>query len=103
MCIHLDKSKYLPKEEDKVDQISEDTKKALEDLDAIEQVTNTFTAKAIENAKLIFNTTHFSDSVIFNFVNMINHTTYGEKANAYLQQFHMDAAKIILLVVLIKI
>jgi len=34
---------------------------------------------------------------------MINHTTCGEKANAYLQQFHIDAARIILLVVLIAI
>ena len=97
----LDKSKYLPKQDQKVTRIMQETMQALKDLSYIENVSHTLSSQTIENISLIYSTAHFSGSKIFTIINQINNTENGKKINHYLQYFHVDIAKIILLLLLI--
>ena len=97
----LDKSKYLPKKDQKTTKITQEIEQALKDLSYIENVSHTLSSQTIENISLIYSTAHFSDSKIFTLINQMNNTEYGKNINKHLQKFHLDIAKIILLLLLI--
>jgi len=99
----LKREDYLPKEGEKTSKITKDTIEALQNLAYLENVSHILSAEAIENAVLIYNTARFSNSPLFSLVNNINTSVYGKKANSILKPFHIDVAKIILLILLILI
>ena len=99
----LEEKHYVLKEGEKSSKITEKTRLALDELAYLKNVTHTLSAEALENTSLIYTTARFSNSRVFSFINIINNSEYGQKANAILKPLHIDIAKMILLISLILI
>jgi len=99
----LDNKHYLPKEGEKSTKITDTMLLALKEMSYLTNVTHTLSAEVIENASLIYTTARFSNSKVFSFINKINNSESGRKANAILKPLHIDIAKILLLISLILI
>ena len=97
----LDKKKYLSSDESKTSPVLDALHEAVEKTGYLENVSHTFSAEALENNELIYRTARFTNSKFFAVLNKINTSVYGIKANTYLSHFHLDIAKVILLLALI--
>ena len=97
----LNKKKYLSFDSSKSSPVLSALHKAVETHGYLENLSHTFAAEVLENSELIYHTSRFANSKLFTIINTINTSKYGLKTNAYLAYFHLDIAKIILLLALI--
>jgi len=97
----LDKKEYLSSDESITSPVLDALHEAVKKTGYLENVSHTFSAEALENNELIYRTARFTNSKFFAVLNKINTSVYGIKANTYLSHFHLDIAKVILLLALI--
>lgn len=97
----LDTKKYTVANQDKSSTISQSLQSAVQEVKGLENIAYTFAAAIVENSSTIYNTARFSKSKIFALMNTLDNSNFVQKANTYLSAIHLDAAKIILLFMVI--
>ncbi len=97
----LDKKKYISPDQNQSSPIIESLLDAIKAQGYLESVANTFSAEVVENSSSIYRTARFSKSKLFTLVNTINKSPHAQEINTYLSSFHLDVAKIILLLIII--
>ena len=99
----LDKDKYISADQDPSSPIVQSLNAAIQDLEYLESVANTFSAELVANSSYIYRAGRLSKSRFFTFLKKINTSTYGEKINAYISDYHLDIASILFIFTLIII
>ena len=83
--------------------IMKELDKAINEEIFLENVVNSFTSALIENKLSIYRTARIADSHFFSMLNTINKAPYSRLLNKYLEPLHLDAAKLIVVIVIIFI
>ncbi len=99
----LDKDKYIFSDQNESSSIVKSIHDAIQDLEYLENVANTFSAELVANSAYIYRTGRLSKSRFFNLLKKINNSEYGEKVNTYLTPYHLDIATILFVLILIII
>ena len=78
-----------------------DLSNAIKDVEVLESVINSFTAALVENQLALYRTARIADSKFFSILNTINQSPYSDVINQYLAPLHLDAAKVIVVLLII--
>ena len=98
----LEKQKYYEAlKKSSAGKIVSELRSALEELEYLESVTNTFSAKLIEHSDEMYVAGKISNSRFFAFVYEINQLPIAKKLNRYLLKINLDSAHIIILAMII--
>ncbi len=99
----IDKDKYISSEQDQSSRVIQSLHEAIQNVEYLESVANTFSAELVANSPYIYRAGRFSKSRFFSLLKKINSSTYGKKINAHLTDYHVNIAGIMFVISLILI
>jgi MscS family membrane protein len=91
----LDKEKYISSDQDPSSPIVQSLYEAIENLEYLESVANTFSAELVANSSYIYRAGRLSTSRFYTFLKNINNSSLGTKINKHLADYHLDLAIIV--------
>lgn len=91
----LNKGQYITADQDKSNRIIQSIYEAVENVEYLESVANTFSSEIVENSSYIYRTGRLSNSHFFNFLRRVNTSEFAEKINPYLSPYNLDIGSII--------
>jgi len=97
----LDKNKYSFPDQNQSSPIIQSLQKGIKELEYLKSVSNTFSAEVVANSSYIYRAGRLSKSKFFTLLKKINTSSYGEKANTYLDRFNLDIARVLFVLAII--
>ncbi len=97
----LETTKYLSTDQDQSSTIVQSLNDAVKNQQYLENIVSTFSSALVEESLHIYKTAKISDHKLFSILNTVNASPYGLKLNTYLAPLHLDAAKILFVLVII--
>lgn len=97
----LDKEKYISPDQDQSSPIVQSLNAAIQNLEYIESVANTFSAELVANSSYVYRAGRLSQSNFYSFLKKVNSSSFGEKINIYLSKYHLDLASVLFVISII--
>ena len=97
----LNKESYLTKKVDKTNPLYDELVKVLNNAVYLDSFINTFASELINNSSHIYRAVRISKSKLFSLINTINKSSFGHKANTYLDIVHLDMAQLLMIGIII--
>ncbi|HEY9128974.1 MAG TPA: mechanosensitive ion channel family protein [Sulfurovum sp.] len=97
----LDKEKYISPDQDQSSPIVQSLNAAIQDLEYIESVANTFSAELVANSSYVYRAGRLSQSNFYSFLKKVNSSSFGGKINIYLSKYHLDLANVLFVISII--
>lgn len=99
----LDKDQYIFPDQDRSSRIIQSIYEAVENIEFLESVVNTFSAELVANSSYIYRTGRLSKSRFFNFLKKVNSSEFSEKVNPYLAPYNLDLGSVTFILSIIVI
>lgn len=90
----LDKDKYISSDQDTSNRIIKSIYDAIENVEYLQNIANTFSAEVVANSAYIYRTGRLSKSRFFNFLKKVNNSEFALKANPYLAPYNLDLGSV---------